>query len=104
MRNRLTRYFDTSVFSQPVPFTFGNTGRTLPDVRAQGARNLDFSLFKEFAITEKARMQFRAESFNLPNQVQFGFPNMVLGSGQTGIISATANAPRQVQFGLKLLF
>ncbi|MFN7934261.1 MAG: carboxypeptidase regulatory-like domain-containing protein [Bryobacteraceae bacterium] len=104
IRSRLNRYFDSSVFSHPAPFTFGNTGRSLPDVRAQGARNLDFSLFKEFVIREQARLQFRAETFNLPNQVQFGFPNMVLSSGQIGIISATANAPRQVQFGLKLLF
>ncbi|MBL8179914.1 MAG: carboxypeptidase regulatory-like domain-containing protein [Bryobacterales bacterium] len=104
IRQRLNRYFNTAVFSQPAPFTFGNTGRTLPDVRAQGSRNLDFSLFKEFAVTERVRMQFRAESFNFANFVQFGFPNQVLSSGQIGVISATANSPRQIQFGLKLLF
>ena len=33
VEDKLDKYFDTSVFSQPVAYTFGNTGRTLPDVR-----------------------------------------------------------------------
>jgi hypothetical protein len=104
VKDRLRQYFDTSVFSQPAPFTFGNTGRALPDVRGHGAANWDFSVFKEFAIQEKLRVQFRAESFNLFNRAQFGFPNMGLSSGQIGVISGQANTPRQIQFGLKVLF
>src|SRR5207237_7587142 len=48
--DRLNRYFDTSVFSQPAPFTFGNISRTMPDLRAPGVSNLDLSLFKSFPI------------------------------------------------------
>jgi hypothetical protein len=61
---RLNKYFNTSVFSQPAAFTFGNTARTLPDVRAPGVINFDFSVIKDTKLHERASMQFRAESFN----------------------------------------
>jgi len=102
--DRLNRYFDKSVFTQPAPFTFGNTGRVLPDVRTPGAKNLNFSLFKSFAVVERFSLQFRAEAFNLFNTPQFGRPNSNMNNAQFGVISATANDPRQLQFGLKLLF
>lgn len=101
---RLNGYLNATVFSQPVPFTFGNSPRTLPDVRAMGIENLDFSLFKNFRIVESLSAQFRAEAFNLLDQVVFGTPNMTLSSGQFGVITAQSNSPRQLQFALKLLF
>ena len=104
VEGRLNKYFNTSAFSQPAPFTFGNTGRTLPDVRAPGVRNTDFSLFKNFHLKEWLSLQFRAEAFNLLNSVQFAAPNTSLNSTQFGIISTQINSPRQVQFGVKLLF
>jgi hypothetical protein len=104
IHSRLNRYFNTSVFSQPAPFTFGNTGRTLPDVRGPGVDNIDFSLFKNFRCTERARLQVRAEAFNLFNSPQFGFPGQALNATAFGIISAQANSPRQVQLGLKVIF
>ena len=102
--NRLSQYFNTSVFSQPAPFTFGNTGRTLPNVRAPGLHNLDFSLFKSFHLAERLRGELRGEAFNLLNQVVFGTPNSVLSSGQFGVISTQSNTPRSIQVALKLLF
>jgi hypothetical protein len=104
VESRLNRYFDTSVFSQPAPFTFGNTGRALPDVRVPGAKNLDFSLFKNFPVVERISLQLRAEAFNLLNSPQFGRPNSGLNSNQFGMISSQANSPRQMQLALKLLF
>ncbi len=102
--SRLNEYFNTSVFSQPAPFTFGNVGPSLPNVRAPGVDNFDLSLFKNFHPLEKLTLQFRAETFNAFNRVQFGVPNEVLSSGQFGVISTQANTPRQIQFALKLLF
>jgi len=102
--NRLGGYFNTSVFSQPAPFTFGNTGRTLPNVRAPGLHNLDFSLFKSFRVTERLRAELRGEAFNLLNQVVFSAPNTVLTSGQFGVISNQSNTPREIQVALKLVF
>ncbi|MGH9338892.1 MAG: TonB-dependent receptor domain-containing protein [Acidobacteriota bacterium] len=103
---RLARYFDTSVFSQPAPFSFGNAPRTLPDVRAPGVRNWDFSLFKNFRTQERWSVQFRVEAFNLFNTPQFGFPNVFFGNLGRGFgeITSQANIPRQMQFALKILF
>ncbi len=101
---RLNEYFNTSVFSQPAPFTFGNAPRTLPDVRGPSSENIDFSLFKFFNPLERLRIEFRAEAFNLLNQVVFGLPNVSLNSNQFGVISSQANGPRTIQFGLKLIF
>jgi len=67
-------------------------------------RNWDVSLFKQFAINERVRMQFRAEFFNASNTPRFGTPNTTVNSAAFGVITSQANAPRQVQFGLKLLF
>ena len=100
----LDRWFNTSVFSQPDPFTFGNTGRLLPDAREAGITNFDFSGQKNFRATERFTVQFRAEFFNLFNTPQFGRPGTALGNAQFGIISGQANSPRQIQLGLKLLF
>jgi hypothetical protein len=104
VESRLNRYFNTSVFSQPAAFTFGNTGRTLPDVRGPGIRNLDFSLFKNFRLIERLSLQFRAEAFNFLNTPRFGTPNTNWSAAQFGVISTQVNDPRQLQFGLKLLF
>jgi len=102
--SRLNRYLDTSTFSQPAPFTFGTLTRTLPNVRAPYSQDIDFSLFKNFALTERFTLQFRVESFNILNQVVFSAPNTSLSSGQLGVITSQGNAPRTNQFGLKLLF
>jgi len=101
---RLNKYFNTSVFSQPAAFTLGNVARTLPDVRAPSSENIDFSLFKMFRPVERLTVQFRAEAYNILNQVVFGMPNTTINSNQFGVISSQANSPRSIQFGLKLLF
>jgi hypothetical protein len=104
VQDRLDRYFDPTVYSQPAPFTYGNLSRFLPDVRSDMLRNWDLSLFKEFRITERIQSQFRAEFFNAFNTVQFGSPNTTVTSNTVGVITSQANAPRQIQFGLKFLW
>jgi hypothetical protein len=102
--DRLTRYFDTTVFTQPPPFTFGNTPRTLPDVRSPSAKNLDLSLFKNFRLGESLLLQFRAEAFNATNTPIFGNPGTVFGTQAFGVINSQGNSPRQVQLALRLAF
>jgi hypothetical protein len=103
-QGRLTRYFDTSVFGQPAAFTFGNMGPRLPDVRNDGVYNWDLSLFKDFQVVERVKVQFRAEFLNAFNTPRFGGPNTSVTSSTFGVITSQANAPRQIQFGLKVLF
>ena len=91
------------MFSQPDPFTFGTTGRTLPDVREPGVANFDFSVQKNVSLAERLRMQFRGELFNIFNTPQFGRPGTTFGTPQFGVISSQANSPRQIQFVRSLL-
>jgi hypothetical protein len=104
VQQRLNKYFNTSVFSQPAAFTFGNVGRTLPDVRVDGVRNFDLSMFKNFKVAEGKSFQFRCEAFNAFNTVQFGPAIPGVSNGSFGMIFGTANTPRQMQLGLKFLF
>lgn len=104
VQDRLNEYFDTSVFTAPGPFQFGNTGRTLPDVRGDGPQNVDLSLFKSFRFTERFNLQFRAEFFNLFNSPQFAEPNGTFGNAQFGVVTNQVNDPRDVQLALRLNF
>ena len=65
-------------------------------------RSADTSLFKEFPFSEKRRVEFRAEFFNVTNTPNFGNPGQALNLGTFGVISSQANTPRQIQFGLKI--
>jgi hypothetical protein len=103
VEDRLGRYFDTSVYSQPPNFTFGNEPVFSPVLRAPGVRNFDLSMFKNFDL-RRATLQFRVEALNAFNTVQFSGPNTSVTSSSFGVITAQANAPRQMQFGLKLLW
>jgi hypothetical protein len=103
VESRLSRYFDTSVFSIPPTYTFGNTQRTLPDVRSPGRRNYNFNLGKQFPVRESMTLHFRAEAYNLTNTPYFYGPAVSLGGANFGVISA-ASGDRQMQLALKLLF
>jgi len=67
-------------------------------------KNHDLSLFKDFQIVERVRLQLRAEALNAFNTVRFGGPNTSVTSSSFGQITMQANAPRQMQLGLKILF
>jgi hypothetical protein len=103
----IDRWFDTSVFSNVPAFTFGNTGPFLPDVRTNGLRNVDAVVSKSFAVSirdRKVTTQFRAEFYNLFNHPQFAAPNGTVSAQSFGQVTAVANAPRDLQFGLKIGF
>jgi hypothetical protein len=104
--SKLNEYFNTSCFTQPAPFTFGDESRNDPNLRSPGIANWDFSAYKNFALTpeNKATLQFRAEFFNIFNRVQFGYPGQALGSSNFGQITSQVNLPRLVQFALRLSF
>jgi hypothetical protein len=52
-------------FQEPAQYTFGNVGRD--SLRSDRYKNLDLSLFRQFPITERFRMEFRFEAFNATN-------------------------------------
>jgi Carboxypeptidase regulatory-like domain/TonB dependent receptor len=95
------RWFDTAAFVLPAAFTFGNAGRNI--VYAPGYSGMDFSLQKETSLTERVRLKFRVEAFNLFNHPNFDVPNRTAFTPNFGRIFS-ADAPRQFQFGLKIEF
>lgn len=98
------RWFNTAAFAQPANFTSGNLSRTYTGVRTDRARNLDFSLFKNFGLTERFKLQFRAEAFNVTNTPVFGAPGTTVNGVNFGVITGQSNVPRNIQLALKLLF
>jgi hypothetical protein len=79
---------------------FGNEGRNIVDGPAYGS--LDASLNKSFALNEKTKIQFRAESFNVTNHVNLIPPVFDMNSPAFGQITE-AQAPRVLQFALKFV-
>lgn len=111
--------------SLPEACHYGNSGTGI--LEGPGFRNVDFSLFKNFAITERFKLQFRSEFFNLFNTPLFSRPNANLSTAGNflprrnasggidypsqanivrgaGAITGLVSPNRQVQFGLKLLW
>jgi hypothetical protein len=104
IHKRLNRYFNTADFSQPAPFTLGNGPAYYNSLRAPGLNSTDLSFFKEFHPVERVTAQFRTEMFNAFNHVQFASPDTGVTDTTFGQITSQNNSPRQIQFGLKLIF
>jgi hypothetical protein len=98
----IDKWFDTSVFSVAEPFTFGNVGRLLPDVRSHGVKDFDIAVGKSFFVSERYELKFRTEFFNAFNTPRFGSPASGVTSATFGAVTSQANRPRSVQFGLQL--
>ncbi|MEX2262559.1 MAG: hypothetical protein WD696_11445 [Bryobacteraceae bacterium] len=75
-------------------------------ISAPGLVNFDLMLAKNFHFTERVRLDFRAEAFNLMNTPAFNFPGGTIGTSQFAVISSTlpGTDARQIQFALKLGF
>ena len=100
----VTRWFDTTVFSNPPSYTFGTTPRTFNGLRSDYTRTVDLSLHKNTHMTERLLLQIRGEAFNLANTPVFSPPNTTFGSNAFATVSSQANQPRIVQVALKLIF
>ena len=106
-------YFSNgSVIVPPAQGTFGTMARTA--LRAAPFQEWDMSISKSWKFKERLTAQFRAEAFNIINHTQFAQPaSNIAAPGTFGIATATPNSnnpivgeggPRQIQFGLKLIF
>jgi hypothetical protein len=99
----LQRWFNTDAFAafSPAPQAFGNAGVGI--MRGPGLVNFDFTLAKDFRVSDRRRVQFRTELFNAFNRSNFGPPNIARDSSGFGQILTAGNA-RIIQFGLKFYF
>ena len=116
------QYFDISQFVPSVcqgsrickagdpdyqPGYFGTLGGGT--LTSPGVATLDFSLIKNFGITETHKIQFRAEFFNLFNRPNFGSPEQTVFTNEVlnadaGRINSTRGSARQIQLGLRYSF
>ena len=102
-------YFNPAAFLPPATGTYGNVSRD--SLEGPGLTEFDFSTLKDTQLTERLRLQFRAEFFNILNHTNFLTPNEVVYTSATsgisptaGVVTATSTTSRQIQFGAKLLF
>lgn len=104
----ITNYFSNpQVAVAPPAFTLGTAPRSYGGCRQPGQANATLSMFKEFPLSmlrEGAHLEFRFEAFNALNHPQFNGPDTHVNGGNFGVITSTANSPREVQLALKLYF
>jgi hypothetical protein len=100
-------YLNPAAFSDPGQFAIGDASPTLPDVRGFPYYNENISIIKNTKVAEAATVQFRAELFNAFNRVVFSSPDSNFNdvvTGGFGKVTGQFNAPRVIQFALRLDF
>jgi hypothetical protein len=103
-------WINLAAFAVPAKSTWRNAGRNL--ARAPGLWQMDLSLSRDIELRERARLQFRPESFDIFNRAQYGAPLADISAPSTfGRIATTVNSgptgsgtPRQVQLALRFVF
>lgn len=97
----VTRWFDTTAFTAPAQYAFGNSGTGI--LFAPGYFNVDLGVVRAFRITERFGLNLRGEAFNAFNRANFNAPNATIGIAQAGAINGTQSA-RIIQLAIKLSF
>jgi hypothetical protein len=106
-------WFNDNCFAIPAsPFAPGTAPAYLDNVRTRGARDLDLSIYKTFALGETKALRFDVSSYNITNTPQYGYPSVPditattsnPSSNPFGVITNTINTPRQFQFGARFTF
>jgi hypothetical protein len=114
-QHNVNQWMNPAAFANPPKATaIGQTdyaplGGGATQIIGPGFHRLDYSLFKQFQTTERTRLEFRAEFFNITNHPNFALPSYTnyLQTSTFGKITSTRdspNDPRQIQFALKFYF
>ncbi len=96
-------YLNRAAFATPQPFSFGNLGVYLPNVRGFSSRGEDISAVKKFRLRERWSTEFRADFFNAFNRRNLNNPVTDLTNPNFGRITG-GGAARVVQFGWRMDF
>jgi hypothetical protein len=101
-------WFNTAGFNTVTAQQLANNIRTFPlrfsGIRAEGQTIWNFSLLRNYHLTERVSAQFRAEVYNALNHPVFSTPNTTPTSSAFGTITSDVSEPREWQFALKFLF
>ena len=97
------QWFNPAAFSAPAPFTYGNSAYNL--LFGPRYQQWDINLAKNTALTERVKLQLRADAFNTFNHPNFANPNTTLSNTSNfGQITNTTGQPRTMELGAKLQF
>jgi hypothetical protein len=94
-------WFNTAAFVAPAAGKFGALGRNT--IIGPGLTDLDLVLQKSIVITERVKMQLRAEFFNALNHSNYSIVGRILNDPAFGVVASQLD-PRQIQLGGKILF
>jgi len=92
-------YYDKTAFASVTDVRFGSSGRNI--LRNPGVFNTDLDITRYFAIKERAKLQFRAQFFNVANTSHFGGVSTSVTSG-TFMQITSASGERNIRFGLRM--
>ena len=101
-------YYDTAAFANPNAPRLGTSGFNI--LRGPGIGNYDFSVSRQFNLSERYKLQFRMDSFNFTNTPHLSNPRNTVGSSSFMTIHGVSSLARegiderQFEFGLKLFF
>jgi hypothetical protein len=110
-------YFDPNAFAVPAAGVVGSSGRNI--VRGPGYFNINLSLVRDFTLTERFKLQFRAEAYGLTNTPNFANPGATVSAATftNGVVTkyngystisstlqANGGPDRQIRFALKMVF
>jgi hypothetical protein len=100
----LGKWFNTAAFSAQTSGTIGTERRNM--LFGPHYRHFDPSIMKNFALTQRANLEFRVEVYNISNTPNFGQPAATLPSTTFGQITSvrTGSTPRELQGSLRLSF
>lgn len=100
--------FDVTRFNRNTRDQLASNIRTFPTafsrLRADGENNVNASVVKNTAITERLNLQYRCEFFNLFNRPSFTAPNLNPVNSNFGTITGQENLSRSVQMALRLVW
>lgn len=99
----MDRWFDTTAYANPGPYSFGSGSRTEPNLRNPGSFSFDSILSRWQPIKERMRLQYRAEFYNILNHPNLGAPSAGITSSTFGVISSK-NGNRTMIMALRLEF
>ncbi len=97
----ITRWFDTSAFAAPAPFTFGNSPRS--SLRGAPLATTDVTLEKSVRLNERFKFDLRGEFYNILNHANFNIPGATFGAADFGLVTS-ARPGRTVQLAARLSF
>ena len=99
--NTVQEWFNTAAFAAPAAGYFGNAAPG--SISGPGVADFDMALYKDFRITERQKIQFRAEFFNIFNRANFSGVSATLGASNFGQITSALD-PRIAEFALRYQF